>query len=264
MAVYTVMVEALTRRLVELEVAAAGERRAEFSWLALGSHARREMSPSSDLDSAIVWFGDAGEQAVRPWLHALAERVVGALERGGLPADEHGATAANLIFVRSLESWQHAIHSWIADPTQEKALILTSVLVDSRPVWGVHMGTPVTDTFRTASERSALLRLLARFALSYRPPTGFLRGLVVEHGGEHRGQLDLKHGGIIPIVDLARWAGMAAGATSASTPERLKAAAAAGTLNEADVHTLQDAFELITALRSLPPGRAAPRGGGAR
>ena len=36
------------------------------------------------------------------------------------------------------------------DPTQDKALILTSVLVDSRPVWGVHTGTPVADTFRLA------------------------------------------------------------------------------------------------------------------
>jgi CBS domain-containing protein len=123
------------------------------------------------------------------------------------------------------------------------------VLVDSRPVWGVHTGTPVSDTFRLAPDNPALLRLLARFALSYRPPTGFFRGLVVEHTGEHRGRLDLKHGGMIPIVDLARWAGMAAGVTSASTTERLRAAAAAGTLSPADAHTLEDAFELIAVLR---------------
>ena len=117
---------------------------------------------------------------------------------------------------------------------EEKALILASVLVDSRPVWGVHTGTPVADTFLPAERGSVLLRMLARFALSHRPPTGFLRGLVVEHGGEHRGRLDLKHGGMIPIVDLARWAGMAAGVTSASTIERLRAASTAGTLPAAD------------------------------
>ena len=89
------------------------------------------------------------------------------------------------------------------------------MLVDSRPVWGVHTGTPVADTFRLAPTNPALLRMLARFALSHRPPTGFFRGFVVEHTGEHRGQLDLKHGGIQPIVDLARWAGIAAGVTSA-------------------------------------------------
>jgi CBS domain-containing protein len=186
---------------------------------------------------------------MRPYLHAVATKVVAGLEACGLHPDEHGATAGDMLFIRSLDSWQRAVRSWIADPTQEKALVLVSVLVDSRPVWGIHTGTPVADTFRLAPSNPALLRLLARFALSHRPPTGFLRGLVVEHSGEHRGRLDLKHGGVIPIVDLARWAGIAAGVTSASTTERLKAAASAGTLSAADAHTLEDAFALITSLR---------------
>ncbi len=249
MAVYAVVVDALTRRLIEFAVADAGEAPAEFAWLALGSQARRETAPSADIDSAIVWFGDAEESDVRPWLHELATRVTVDLERCGFPRDPHGATAANRVFVRSLKSWQHAALSWIEDPTQEKALILVSVLVDSRPVWGLHTGTPVADTFRIAPQNPALLRLLARFALSHRPPTGFLRGLVVEHSGEHRGRLDLKNGGIIPIVDLARWAGMTAGVSSASTTERLHAAAGAGIMSEADMQTLLDAFELVTTLR---------------
>ncbi len=42
---------------------------------------------------------------------------------------------------------------------------------------------------------------------------------------------------------------MAAGVTSASTLERLRAAADADTLPAADVHTLEDAFELFSELR---------------
>jgi CBS domain-containing protein len=42
---------------------------------------------------------------------------------------------------------------------------------------------------------------------------------------------------------------MAAGVTSASTLERLRAAAAAGTLSPSDAQTLEDAFELIGELR---------------
>jgi CBS domain-containing protein len=249
MAVYAVVVDALTRRLIELAVAEAGIPAAPFAWLALGSQARRETTPSSDVDSAIVWFGGAGEAEVRPAIHAIATTVVAGLTKCGFRPDAHGASASNVIFVRSLESWQRAVRSWIEDPTLEKALILVSVLVDSRPVWGVHTGTPVSDEFRLAPDNPALLRLLARFALSYHPPTGFLRGLVVEHTGEHRGRLDLKHGGVIPIVDLARWAGMAAGATSASTTERLRLAGSAGTLPARDAHTLEDALELINSLR---------------
>jgi CBS domain-containing protein len=42
---------------------------------------------------------------------------------------------------------------------------------------------------------------------------------------------------------------MAAGVASASTTERLRAAADAGTLSEANAHTLLDAFELVSSLR---------------
>jgi CBS domain-containing protein len=109
-------------------------------------------------------------------------------------------------------------------------------------VGGLWEGRPYPD-------QAGLLRMLARFALSFRPPTGFLRDFVVEHSGERRGQLDLKHGGLIPIVDLARWAGMAAGLASASTLERLRAAEAAGTMESAEAQTLAEAFGFISSLR---------------
>jgi CBS domain-containing protein len=246
-AIQTVVVDALTRRLLELVVAARPEPPPSFSWLALGSQARREVAPSSDVDSAIIWF-DADDE-VHPALHDIGREVSAALEACGLRADDHRATAADPLFVRSRESWQRAARSWLADPTQEQAAMLVSVFVDSRPVWGVHMGSPLADTFRGAAENTALLRLLARMARARRPPTGFLRGLVVDASGEHRGQLDLKAGGLVPIVSLARWAGMAAGVTSASTRERLKAAAEAGTLPAADARLLREAFDLMSELR---------------
>jgi len=248
-AVYSVVLDALTRRMLELTVAELPDLGVEFAWLALGSEARREAVPSSDIDSAIVWFGAPEDAEVRARLVELGRTVVARLEACGLRADVHGAVASDPRFVRSLDSWQRAVRSWIEDPTQEKALVLVSLLVDSRPVWGVHTGTPVADSLRVAPSNPGLLRLLARFALSHRPPTGFLRGLVVESTGEHRGRLDLKNGGVLPIVDLARWAGIAAGVTSASTPERLRAAAAAGTMSDAHARTLEDAYALITGLR---------------
>jgi CBS domain-containing protein len=249
MAVYSVSIDALTRRMLELELERLGDPGVEFAWLALGSVARREAVPSSDVDSAIVWFGESDEPRAKAPLLELARAVTAGLERCGLRPDENGATASDPLFVRSLESWQRVARSWIDEPTQEKALILSSVLVDSRPVWGVHTGTPVADTFRLAERSPTLLRMLARFAVSHRPPTGFLRGLVVEQSGERRGRLDLKRGGVMPIADLARWAGMAAGVTAASTVERLRAARDAGTLSPANAHTLEDAFELVNNLR---------------
>ena len=166
-----------------------------------------------------------------PQLLDLAREVIGGLRACGLRTDENGVTADAAPFVRSVSSWQHVAQSWMSDPTQDKALILTSVLVDNRPVWGVHTGhagRPTPSAWPPAIPR--LLRMLARFALSHRPAARRFRGLVVDQGGAHPGTLDLKAGGLVPIVDLARWGAMTAGVTSATTPERLRAAAEAGTL----------------------------------
>jgi CBS domain-containing protein len=256
-AVRSVVLDALTRRLVELAVRDAGPPPVPFTWFALGSLARREAAPSSDVDSALAWDG-AGESDSAEAVGYVG-RVTRAVDEGlracGMSPDVHGASAANPIFARSLASWRRAARSLSEDPTQEKALILVSVLADSRPVWSSVTAATGGAAYgglwegRPYPEQAGLLRLLARFALSFRPPTGFLRDFVVEHSGERRGQLDLKHGGMIPIVDLARWAGMAAGVASASTLERLRAAEAAGTMDSAEAQTLAEAFGFIFSLR---------------
>ena len=82
-----------------------------------------------------------------------------------------------------------------------------------------------------------------------RPPTGFLHDIVVEHSGAHRGSFDIKRGGLLPIVGIARYAGLAAGPKSTSTVARLQAAGAAGVLRESEAATLEEAYRLMTALR---------------
>jgi CBS domain-containing protein len=246
-AVRSVVLDALTRRLVELAVRDAGPPPVPFTWFALGSLARREAAPSSDVDSALGWDGTVPGDAAG-YFGRVTRVVDEGLRACGISPDEHGASAANPIFARSLASWRRAARSLSEDPTQEKALILVSVLADSRPVWSSD-GAVTDGGLWEGQPTPELLRLLARFALSFRPPTGFLRDFVVEHSGERRGQLDLKHGGMIPIVDLARWAGMAAGVAGASTRERLRAAEAAGTMDSAEAQTLTEAFGFIFSLR---------------
>ena len=244
--IQSVVADAVVRRLLDLTVA---EPPVPFAWIALGSIARREAMPSSDVDSALVWYTDDDDPELQQELMGIAGRVMDGLAASGFPADPKGAIASKPLFARSHVAWRAAVAGWLENPTQEKALILVSLVVDGRPVWGIRTGPPVPDAFKEARARPELLRLLLGFALAHRPPTGFLRGLVVEDSGEHRGRLDLKRGGIIPIADLARWAGLAAGVTHASTPARLRAAAEAGTLPADDVRLLEEALEMIVGLR---------------
>jgi CBS domain-containing protein len=256
-AVYSVVLDALTRKLVELAVREAGDPPAAFTWFALGSLARREAVPSSDVDSALGWQDEAddgaaaaGDAAMRDYAARLGRAVNDGLRGCGIAPDAHGASADSPLFARSLASWRAVTRNLSRDPAQEQGLILVSVITDNRPVWSSGPGPAAAGLWDSQAEPEPdLLRLLARFALSYRPPTGFLRDFVVEHSGERRGQLDLKAGGLTPIVDLARWAAMSAGVATASTMDRLRAAEAAGTLEGPQAHALMEAFGFITALR---------------
>ena len=242
--------DALTRRLIELTVAELGPAPARFTWFALGSYGRREVFPGSDADTALAWDGGADDAETSAWLAQLAERVTGAVAAGGTPADAHGATAAHPLFRRSISSWEAAVASWLEDPTQPKAVILLSVVVDARGVWDAQLAEPRLNAVFTRTRRHPqMLRLLRSIALASRPPLGFVRGLVVEHDGRHRGQLDIKAGGLLPIIDLARAAAMEAGVAAGSTAARLDAAEAAGTMAARDVAILRDAFALFTDLR---------------
>jgi CBS domain-containing protein len=246
-AIISVVVDALMRRMVELAVEAAGAPPTEFAWLSLGSHGRREAVPSSDVDSGMVWQ-DSGGASAEAYMHGIAEQVDELLAATGLKSDPHGVTASGSAMSSPAEEWREMIGRWLDEPT-EKSLMAISILLDGRTILGPSHAFGVLSAVQDARGHSRLLRLLLRLALASRPPTGFLHNIVVEDSGEHRGSFDVKQGGLLPIVGIARYAGLAAGVKSTSTVSRLQAAGAAGVLRESDARTLEEAYRLMAALR---------------
>jgi CBS domain-containing protein len=148
-----------------------------------------------------------------------------------------------------MAQWITAIRSWLQGPVSEPAMVAISIVLDARKIYGPENDLDVPSLLLDAHPRDRRLRLLLRLALSTRPPTGFLRDIVVEHSGEHAGRFDIKHGGLLPVVNIARYFGLEARARTTSTTERLRAAAAAGRVSEPDAATLEEAFELFSELR---------------
>jgi CBS domain-containing protein len=144
--------------------------------------------------------------------------------------------------------WRETVHGWLDNPTGE-TVMATSILLDGRGIEGQNRAFGVLSAVQDANRRPSLRRLLLKLALANKPPTGFRRDIVVEQSGEHRGSFDIKKRGLLPIVGLARYAGLAAGATSTSTVSRLRAAGAAGVMPESEARTLEEAWRLMTELR---------------
>jgi CBS domain-containing protein len=247
-AILALLIDALTRRLIELGIERHGAAPTPFAWLTLGSMGRAECAPSSDLDSALVWEGDDDDPEIQRWTGALAGDVLDGLRRCGLRGDTHGADATDVRFARSADAWQEAMNAWIANPHGNQGLIYLSLLADARVLWGAGAAAPVLHRVRDVRHDPRLLRLFAQLALNDRPPTGFLRDSVLDETGSRRRRLDIKGAGLSPVTSLARYAGLAAGSSSPKTPRRL-AAAAGSVIAEEEARTLTEAFHLMLGLR---------------
>jgi len=242
--------DAVTRRLIEFAHQELGRPPVPYTWLATGSFARFEPFPSSDVDCAIAWEGPDDDMELRRTMVTLAEHVLEDLRMCGFPPDTNSVVASNPLFARSIGEWEHAATTWVEHPDRDRGLMLLSVVVESDPVWGATGAAEhLARVFAHAPNRRLMLRRLGAAAVAERPPTGFFRNLVLSSTGERKGVLDIKRRGLMPVEGLARWSGLLAGVSAASTRARLKASAEAGTLSPEHAGGLRDAFELFSSLR---------------
>jgi CBS domain-containing protein len=240
------LTDALMGRVLHLTGIETGPPPGETSWLLLWSLARREPLPQSDVDTGLVWDMANGTDTVliRGW----AARVLDNMERCGLQRCVEGANATNPLFGRSRSSAIAAATSWISNPNQEKALLMASMIADSRPISGIALGRSVSDAMLATTRGRTFLSLLLKFTLARRPPVGFVRGFVVEHSGAHKGRLDLKADGLVPIASLGRWIAIVTGDDRGSTISRLRRGNAQGLLTDDETETLVRGFEYIYGL----------------
>ncbi|MGW0175345.1 putative nucleotidyltransferase substrate binding domain-containing protein [Rhodococcus sp. NPDC003322] len=238
-AILSVVVGTAVARAVELT---DSESPSSAAWLVLGSVARREAMPSSDVDSATVWR--EGSTTSRDAIDR-ASRVHTLLDRCSLRADDKGALASRPRFARSRDQWYAAIDGWLADPWSDQALVMLAMLVDSR----VLHGDPDLDLSRhTAAalrSRPDALALLLREAVEEKAALTSRRWSLTRRVES----VDVKAQGLAPIVNIARWAGTAAGLDAEATPVRLRAGVAAGLLPEDDGRVLGEAFDALTQIR---------------
>jgi CBS domain-containing protein len=252
-AILSVVIDSLVRRALELALMEAGGEDGivgsaggvdGFAWLTLGSVARREAVPSSDVDSALSWRDDMSSATAQ--LRAIAVRTHDILDGCGLPSDRNGAVAYQPLFSRSQSEWFAAAEGWLDDPLRGQGLMMSSLLIDGRVVWGDASLHTVPAAYRSMrDDHSEALRLQRLDALAARVKTRSLRDVLSRRGGT----FDLKSHAITPIVNLARWGGLSADVGSASTPARLSAAAQAGAISDSDADTLCDVFVMLQRLR---------------
>src|SRR3954451_9018541 len=98
--VISVVADALIRRMIELAIESKGSAPAEFTFLALGSHGRRETVPSSDVDSGMAWEDEPEQESAESddvvgYMRTIAADVEDCIRVVGWSLDPHGVTASS-------------------------------------------------------------------------------------------------------------------------------------------------------------------------
>jgi CBS domain-containing protein len=241
--------DAIAVRLMELAELAHGAPPVPYLWVAGGSQARREQTSHSDQDNAIILADDA-----RPEDDAYYAAVAGFVNDGlhacGFVRCPGDVMASNAEWRQPVRRWRQYFDKWINQP-EPKALMLSSVFFDLRAVRGPAglLADLQADNLARSKDNKIFLAYMAGNALTHRPPLGFFRNFVLIAGGEHHKTLDLKHRGVVPIVDLARVYALAEGLPQVNTLERLQAAAGSLSLSREGARDLEDAWHFIATLR---------------
>jgi CBS domain-containing protein len=232
--------DALVKRLVELAQRDLGPAPTDFAWIVFGSEGRLEQALLTDQDNALI-YGEKSE-AARVYFVALAEWVVNGLIQVGFPPCAGGFMATR--WCMSLEEWRKLFTGWVRTP-EPKALLDAAIFFDFRPVAGALSLEALDEILAGAKAEKVFIVHMAQGALDFHPPLGLFNRLRID-----KGKVDVKRGGLAPIVGLARVAALAGGSRERSTLERLAAAGKSGViLGPDDASELAEIFQLLLHLR---------------
>jgi CBS domain-containing protein len=248
--IVTAITDAVTTRLLQLGESKLGPPPVNYAWVAAGSQARSEQTTKSDQDNCMVLDDRYDESRHGAYFKALANFVNDGMNASGYVYCPGEMMARTDEWRQPQRRWAEYFRRWTETP-EPKALMLTCVFFDMRMIYG---HAPLLDdlrrnVLRQTRDNSIFLAYMVGNALTHQPPLGIFGGISTVQAGDVHDAVDLKHNGIVPIVDLARIYALAGGHAAVNTHDRLAIAAQSAEITEQSAHDLRDALEFMATLR---------------
>ncbi len=223
-----------------------------YLWLACGSQGRQEQTGVSDQDNCLILDDSVSEGDLTGYFAELAKFVTDGLNTCGYVYCPGDMMATNPRWCQPVHVWKSYFQGWIDKP-DPMAQMLSSVMFDLRPIGG-HL--PLFDnlqgaTLEAAAKNSIFVAHMISNSLKHAPPLNLLRGLATIRSGENKNTLDMKHNGVVPVVDLGRIYALRGQIRAVNTRARLVEAREKGQLSQSGAGDLLVAYDLIAETRLL-------------
>jgi CBS domain-containing protein len=245
--------DGLVRRILQIAEKKFGSPPVRYCWIVFGTDGRKEQTIRTDQDNAIIYEDprsqDEGRRAAE-YFEGFSIFVRDALVRCGFPPCPDNHMASNPEWRQPLGVWKEYFSRWILSPTLDNVLF-SAVLFDFRPIFGeVHLAEKLRAyLLQTVRDHELFLKQMAEMTLRLRPPLGFFKTFILEKGGAHKDQLDLKFRCIMLLIDIVRLFSLEKGITETSTLGRIAALKGSHEAISEVGDELGQAFEFLMLLR---------------
>jgi len=244
--------DALTRRVIQLNLEKHNFDGIEWAWLAFGSEGRDEQTFSTDQDNGIVFActDSAAVDGMRQRFLAFALDTNKDLDRCGFPLCKGNIMASNPQWCLSLDEWKEQFSNWIRVPHPD-ALLNATIFFDFRPLFGKAELAEAMRRHLLAQTASSpmFLRAMAKNALDVEPPLGKIRDFLTDLEPGQPGKIDLKKYGSRIFVDVARIYALAAGVHNTNSIQRLRLASKRLGIRDDEINAVLEGLDFIQLLR---------------
>lgn len=232
------------RRLFEQVVPA--DIRAEACLMVMGSEGRAEQLLPTDQDNAVIFGSPPDRARTDAPLQAFSQ----ALCKMGYPPCPGNVMVSNPAWAREQAAYRRDLAHWLFDGKPEGLLNL-AIFYDAAAVAGDEklLKGLKEDLFDLLQREGTHVGYFAKATLQFPLPLGFLGRFVVEKAPPHAGQLDIKKGGLFPIVHGVRSLALEHAIRETNTISRIQTLASEGSFTDSFAADLIEAFDFMSMLR---------------
>jgi signal-transduction protein with cAMP-binding, CBS, and nucleotidyltransferase domain len=229
-----------------------GEPPVDFDVIIMGSGGRNESFLFPDQDNGFILeeYPDSRHAMVDSWFIELAERMTHALDAIGIRSCKGYVMATNPLWRKHIVQWCQQVNGWFRKPNWN-TLRLADIFFDFNSVYGDGRFTASLRNFVTdrAQKYPGFLREMERVQESHGVALGLFHRLTPDNTeGPHKGKLNLKYHGLLPLVECIRLLSLREGIMATSTLSRIDTLHEKGVLNSNEQDYLSGAFHHITHL----------------
>lgn len=208
--------------------------------LVMGSEGRGEQIMKTDQDNAIIHR----DGLVWPEMESTLNHFSQTLIEFGFPPCPGNIMVSNPEWVKSLGGWTKMLSEW-ADRCDGDALMNLAIAVDAKPVAGNPAIFKASRNWfmRHLRNNDVFFSHFAKASLEFDTPLTFFGNL------KDKGQLDIKKGGIFPIVHGIRTLALEHRIKQTNTFARIEALVEAGQLKEKHGKEISEALSLFIQIR---------------